>query len=408
MTAFDRVERQLPELLDDLAAARVPDYLDDMLQRASQTRQRPAWSAPERWLPMGVIARPVPTPGVPWRLIALVAMLAILATATFVYVGSRPDKVPSPFGVAKNGTLLIGTAEGDIVSVDPATGVTAPLLSGPIRDEGPFFSPDGRQFVFDRLAALWIANADGSAARELIPAEAGLVWFEWSPRGDAVLAVQDIDGNGSISMIDLASGKWTPMELDQDVLAASWRPNHEELIVTAAEGDNVSFWVVGTDGTGARQIAASTYAVNEPTLSPDGSTLAYATWEPGIEGRIRAVDIDADRDRALTSDDNDGYVWQDPQFSPDGTQLLLRRFTAQTTPITAQVAVLDIDAGTTVEFGPENPNPQPSLQFSPDGETIVVTYASGETWLYDSNGSNERQAPFKGSGGLSWQRDALD
>ena len=46
------------ELIDELAAAGVPDYFDDMLRTTTQARQRPAWSNLERWLPMGVIARP--------------------------------------------------------------------------------------------------------------------------------------------------------------------------------------------------------------------------------------------------------------------------------------------------------------------------------------------------------------
>ena len=67
MTAFDRIERRLPEILDDLGAPNTPDYFDDMLRMTARTRQRPAWSAPERWLPMGVIARPLPFWPVPWR-----------------------------------------------------------------------------------------------------------------------------------------------------------------------------------------------------------------------------------------------------------------------------------------------------------------------------------------------------
>ena len=71
MTTFDRIEPRLPELIDDLGAATVPDYFDDMLQRATQSRQRPAWSSLERWLPMGVIARPLPRPSLPWRSLAI-------------------------------------------------------------------------------------------------------------------------------------------------------------------------------------------------------------------------------------------------------------------------------------------------------------------------------------------------
>ena len=142
MTAFDRIERRMPELIDELAGTGIPEYFDDMLQQTAQARQRPAWSALERWLPMGVIARPLPLRPMPWRLIAIVALVGLLAAATLVYVGTQRH-VPPPFGLAANGALAIGTTDGDIVSVDPDTGKTTPLITGSTVDGGPYFSNDG-------------------------------------------------------------------------------------------------------------------------------------------------------------------------------------------------------------------------------------------------------------------------
>ena len=62
MTSFDRFERDIPRLMDDLAPSRLPDYFDDMLRATARTAQRPAWRSLERWLPMGEIARAVPGP----------------------------------------------------------------------------------------------------------------------------------------------------------------------------------------------------------------------------------------------------------------------------------------------------------------------------------------------------------
>ena len=68
---------------------------------------------------MGVIARPLPIRPMPWRLIAVVALIGLLAAvASLVYVGSQ-RRVPPPFGPAANGSLVIGTADGDIVTVGP-------------------------------------------------------------------------------------------------------------------------------------------------------------------------------------------------------------------------------------------------------------------------------------------------
>ena len=57
MMPTNRFERQLPVLLDELAQARTPDYFDDLLRLTARTRQRPAWTLLERWLPMVDIAR---------------------------------------------------------------------------------------------------------------------------------------------------------------------------------------------------------------------------------------------------------------------------------------------------------------------------------------------------------------
>ena len=103
MTTFDRIEPRLPELIDELSSARVPDYFDDLLQATAQAPQRPAWSALERWLPMGEIARPILRSAVPWRPIIVFALLTMLALGgLLMYAGSGP-RLPAPFGRAANG-----------------------------------------------------------------------------------------------------------------------------------------------------------------------------------------------------------------------------------------------------------------------------------------------------------------
>jgi Tol biopolymer transport system component len=414
MSAFDRIEQQLPELMSDLTSAGLPDYFDDMLEQAARKRQRPAWGAIERWLPMGVIAHPVPMRSVPWRAIGILVILALLiATTLFVYAGSRP-RLPAPFGPARNGALVIGSADGDIVSVDPVTGTSTALITGPTFDGGPWFSNDGQRFVFDRgsstdsqAQALFIANADGSDVRQLYSAGTDIGNFAWSPNHDQGLITPKVNGKGTLAIVNLPYGASTTLALDLDVDAALWRPNHDEFIITATAGDNRTFWVVSADGLHKRQIPASKYAINEPTLSPDGTRLAYATWEPGPNGRIRVVDIDTGADSALTPDDVDGYVWQGPQFSPDGTQLLVDRFIGGDC-CPSQVAVLAADgSGSAAVMGPTTENPAPEMMWSPDGTQVLATYDNARTtWMFDPDGQNGRKVPFLAIAGMTWQREA--
>jgi hypothetical protein len=412
MTTFDRIERRMPELMDELASAGIPDYFDDMLRQTTQARQRPAWSSLERWLPMGVIARPLPIRPMPWRLLAMVALLGLLAVATLIYAGSR-QRTPPPFGLARNGALVIGTADGDIVTVDPATGTTTPLITGPTLDTSPFFSNDGQRILFDRATAstpdlktIFIANADGSAVRPAFPTGPDITWFEWAPSVDRAVLTEMVNGKGTVATVDLVTGSRTALPIDLDVQAAMWRPNHDQIVVTAKAGDKVGFWVVNSDGTQLRQIMVSKYAINQPTLSPDGTRLAYATWEPVVEGRIRVVDIDAGGDHSITTDDTDHIVWQSPAFSPDGTQILVHRIIQGTYRV--QVAVLRADGpGTATVMGPEVDNTPANPFFSPDGTQILAEYPALKTfWIFDAHGQNGHEAPFKAisGGGWTWQR----
>jgi len=417
MTAFDRIERRMPEVFDDLAAARVPDYFDDMLRQTARTRQRPAWSTLERWLPMGVIARPVPLRPIPWRAIVVAAVvISLVVTAALAYVGSRQRRVPPPFGLAANGALVIATADGDIVTVDPATGKTTPLIGGPTIDGGPYFSNDGLRLVFDRGAtdatkALWIANADGTDARE-ITREPNIFGFEWLPDGNRAAIVATVAGKGELSTLDLTNGTRTHLPLDLDVRSASWRPNHEQFIVTAAGTDtpvtHVTFWVVDSDGSGTpRKIDAAPNAINDPTISSDGRLLAYSTWDPA---RIHVVDIDAGDDHPITTGNDEGSVWQSPHFSPDGAHIVVNRFLVGGDPIIARLNIIPADGREApIMVGPASENPQPDVLFSPDGTSLLATYSNpkiNKTYLFDTATGSGHEVPFLAINGSSWQRTA--
>ena len=115
MTTEARFERQLPAILEDLYLGPAPDYRDEVLAVATARRQRPVWSIPGRWLPMADIAsRPTFAPRVPWRTFGVALLIvALLIAAIAIYVGTRPTRLPPPFGVARNG-LVAYTTRGDI------------------------------------------------------------------------------------------------------------------------------------------------------------------------------------------------------------------------------------------------------------------------------------------------------
>ena len=79
MTSPRRFEQDLPALLADMYVAGTPDYRDDLVQQIARVRQRPAWTFPERWLPMDFATKAMPgAPRIPWRIVGVLALLAVL------------------------------------------------------------------------------------------------------------------------------------------------------------------------------------------------------------------------------------------------------------------------------------------------------------------------------------------
>jgi hypothetical protein len=86
MTYEQRFVRDLPPILDDIALAPYPDYIDDVLAITAHRSQRPAWTFPERWLPMDLATKAQPgVPRIPWRIVGVLALLAALIAATLAF-----------------------------------------------------------------------------------------------------------------------------------------------------------------------------------------------------------------------------------------------------------------------------------------------------------------------------------
>ena len=80
MRSIDRFDTRLPQLLDELSQPRTPDWFDDFVGLTARTRQRPAWTLPERWLSMTEIARqPVLAPRLPLRSVAIGLLILVAA-----------------------------------------------------------------------------------------------------------------------------------------------------------------------------------------------------------------------------------------------------------------------------------------------------------------------------------------
>jgi Tol biopolymer transport system component len=341
MTTESRMERRLPEILEELYLGRIPDYRDEVLATAVRTRQRPWWTFPGRWLPMAdIISRPAYAPRVPWRAITVTILIgALLLAATVAYFGSRAPRVPLPFGLADNGRIAYAS-EGDIWTTDPVTGDATAVVTGSAVESAPMFSPDGTRLAFGREVsidgsdgmAIVVTSADGSDPIEIARGRGKepFVGLEWAPDsrsllairtvsneivvldatqaadprvvaadadfyprpyqppdGDTILINRAIDGKSTMIRLDLATGDETVIASigHGDLADARWSPDGSRVVFSSppmTDQDSRRLFLANADGTGRpRQItsAPGTWWDIAPTWSPDGSRIAFLPYE---------------------------------------------------------------------------------------------------------------------------------
>jgi dipeptidyl aminopeptidase/acylaminoacyl peptidase len=336
-----RFERQLPALLTELAEPRTPDYLDDLLWQTAHTTQRPAWSLPERWLPMLDIARqPVAAPPLPWRSIGLAfALMALLiAMVAALVVGGRTNP-PAPFGPARNG-LVAYSSGGDIFTADPVTGASTAIVAGPTTDLNPRWSLDGTRLAFERKSSgdvgpglLFVVQADGSNPVLVTPeALPGIESYHFSPNGEELLISASPDRTPGILIAATDGGGIRQLQLPGPATRAAWRP---------PDGTEIVFMDTGsvTQGFGGIHIVdvasgdVRTVLEEDPILhrdltgwSPDGSQIAYIEWidSGSLTAQTHVMAADGSGDRVLPLPED--AVWQAAfSWSNDGTRLLAIR-----------------------------------------------------------------------------------
>jgi hypothetical protein len=121
------------------------------LAATHRTPKRPRWAFPERWLPMDIVMARTPSSR-PFLLLATVALLiALLATAALL-AGSQ-QRLPEPFGLARNGVVAY-LADGDLVVADGLGMAPRELVAGPIVEGSVAFARQGDRLAYVRQGPL--------------------------------------------------------------------------------------------------------------------------------------------------------------------------------------------------------------------------------------------------------------
>jgi len=434
----DRFDRELPDLLEQLAPRAVPDYRDDIVRQTARMRQRPALMFPERWLPVSVItSRALAAPPVRWRIVGLVALLLLALAVGLAIIAGSQRHVPAPFGPAANGVVAYEQG-GDIFTANPVTGLAKAVVTGTTTDLRPVFSRDGTHMVFERQGAadtigrLIVTRPDGSGA--IVATPEALVAFDtyagsvpsysFSPDGTEIALWSYASGELWIAQAD--GGGVRQVDLPIKVGEVAYAPaNGAELIVagTPNGGTNGGIYAVDVKTGASRTIVAPAAGVGVGFIrvSPGGSRLAYVSSvdttpdNPGPgPGRYRVHVVGLDGVNDITLPLPAGAIFQDaPAWSNDGTRLAITRGYAQHNEDMA-LAVVPADAsGTGVEsIHGLTGCCDTMLQWSPDDTSVLVMPEGGndgittQHLLLDPLTGHTAPAPWTAVNPPAWQRVA--
>ena len=428
---FDRFERNLPELFDELATARTPDYFDDILARTTATRQRPGWSFPERWLLMSVLSqRLAAAPRIPWRLGAAIALLLLAALIGVLVAGGPKPHVPAPFGPAVNGQILFIDTDGSIAVGDPITGVKHTVIPGAFNRRA-VYSADGTRIAYVHDVAggyeLAVARADGSGT---LPLNAKPImdpqFLQWGPDGRTIAITLS---GGTLALFDATrTGEPTIVAGDvgvgvdglNDHVASLFRPPSGQELLVVNNAGSPSLQVIRADGTLIRTLLESTPGFSYTSLwgaqwSPDGSqvvVLVNVEAPPDVRGHPYVLDADGSNLRPLFDGADDHLLDAGaPAWSPDGTRIAFMQWGRHADNVGQDflpIAVVDVATGANHTVGLTSPNGWNSWAWSPDGASIleVPGDGSGDMHIVDATTGTMKTAPWTVPTAASWQRTA--
>lgn len=351
--------------------------------------------------------------------LALVGLLIAALAAAALFVGSQ-NRVPEPFGLARNG-LVAFPQDGDLFVADGLDAPTRTLIAGPEADSYPLFSRQGDRLAFvrdvDEGIQLMSVRPDGSDVKVLGNFPGELDRVSWSPDGSALLmnftetgitgfrvAVVQADGSGSRELSLGRPADW-----------AGWRPDGRHVSFRGQLDDGTSgAFIAEADGTNVRRLPIETTdLVDFEGLSwtPDGTRLSFMSagsvagttmnWQIGI-ATIDTSGTLTDLQWLKLGPDSRGETY--PTWSPDGSQftsILEKRGRRQL------VIASSVGSGPVRPVGPDADNRASFWStWSPDGRTLAVTVdpSVGDETFWSIDVASGEATQLQSTKASTWQR----
>ncbi|MEM6397262.1 MAG: amidohydrolase family protein [Bacteroidota bacterium] len=230
------------------------------------------------------------------------------------------------------------------------------ILSGPGGACRPQISHDGKRLAFVRrvrtksvLMVHELETGQTFTLHDSLSKDQQEAWaifgaytgYDWTPDDKHIV----IWANGKIVKVNTdpaseAKAEEIPFTAQVEMQVAETRrqpnPVHTENVdvnvirhlTTSPDGNTLAFnavghlWTMRKDAAEATRLTDHTEFEFEPAFSPDGSQLAYVSWDDQERGQLRLRNLQAGTERVLTTEPG---IYRTPAFSPDGKTIVFRK-----------------------------------------------------------------------------------
>ncbi len=367
-------------------------------------------------------------------IVGAIVALAILALIIFAVVSNSqtPPQLPNPATreALRNTPLPTSTIDpkdytatpfyGIIVTVNATTQITLPPSFTPTFTPSPIpITPTATPYPNAQFSILYTSIKDGQTQPSLFRVDGagtgdqqvadgndGFTDIAYSPDGSKIAFIRNAtytDNNGaSVTSPELfvapAANPNGAVRITQfgksELEHPSWAPDNVQLVVASNYDGDMELWTLTDDGKNQKQITNNDFADRDPSWSPKGDVIAYASEQANGAGsgltEIFTVTTDGATITPLTDANNSSYS---PAWSPDGSRIVF----ASDRNGDSDIFIMDANGGnyslitqdsTSTSNGAEDRIPS----FNPVGQMLVFISNRGgdamQLYMSDLKGNN--------------------